>query len=332
MTVRALVDGQLYAEGTHVVEVTNREPMEDLLEAIEIDPETSTVEFTASARDVPGDPLLYRWDFGDGNTEEGEDLWTVRHQYLVPGTYTATVTFIDQDGAENTEDHTVHIRGAGGSNSTQPDDDALPATDVTVDGFVGTLSGALNGQIDAEIRSTFGLYLNRVKSGACRFTFTAWDDAHLAQMLSVIDLNGLPPDGASYQIARPNMVITFQPDAESYRQLKRSWFGRMEIGGLGGTVDALASILTEAQRQATADAVGVDPQAREAREPQDMPATSPFGLTESAKFSSESGNFHLTFIPGIKASGQVNIVMNRRTTAARPETLACTSTPPCRST
>ncbi|PKL59668.1 MAG: hypothetical protein CVV33_06645, partial [Methanomicrobiales archaeon HGW-Methanomicrobiales-4] len=43
-----------------------------------------------------GKPVDWRWDFGDGDTGEGEQ---VMHTYLVPGTYSVTMTMTDESGA-----------------------------------------------------------------------------------------------------------------------------------------------------------------------------------------------------------------------------------------
>ena len=49
--------------------------------------------------DLPG--LLVRWDFGDGERDEGTLLTAVNHTYSDPGEYTVRVTVEDDDGAVN---------------------------------------------------------------------------------------------------------------------------------------------------------------------------------------------------------------------------------------
>ena len=52
-----------------------------------------TVNFSATgSADPDGDPLSYRWDFGDGSVDSGE---TVTHTYVDAGTYQAVLTVSD---------------------------------------------------------------------------------------------------------------------------------------------------------------------------------------------------------------------------------------------
>ena len=51
--------------------------------------------------DLPsGGALRYRWDFGDGTTQE-TSAGTVEHRYARPGRYTVTVIAVDPEGAES---------------------------------------------------------------------------------------------------------------------------------------------------------------------------------------------------------------------------------------
>jgi len=62
-------------------------------------PPPLTVDFDASgSSDEDGKIVSYDWEFGDGETGSGEE---VSHTYTEPGTYTATVTVTDNDGATN---------------------------------------------------------------------------------------------------------------------------------------------------------------------------------------------------------------------------------------
>jgi PKD repeat protein len=58
-----------------------------------------TVAFSATGSDADGDPLTYAWDFGDGSTSLRQNP---DHTYLEPGTYMATVTVKDSEGATGT--------------------------------------------------------------------------------------------------------------------------------------------------------------------------------------------------------------------------------------
>ncbi|HET9736477.1 MAG TPA: ThuA domain-containing protein [Solirubrobacteraceae bacterium] len=67
------------------------------------DPRTGTapltVAFSANGSDADGDPLAYSWDFGDGTTSLRQNP---DHTFLEPGTYMATVTVRDPQGATGT--------------------------------------------------------------------------------------------------------------------------------------------------------------------------------------------------------------------------------------
>ncbi len=52
--------------------------------------------FSLTAKDVDGEPLKVRWDFGDGRRSY---LWKTRHKYLKNGTYNGSVRI--QDGSED---------------------------------------------------------------------------------------------------------------------------------------------------------------------------------------------------------------------------------------
>ncbi|HEX2073118.1 MAG TPA: PQQ-dependent sugar dehydrogenase [Geodermatophilus sp.] len=70
--------------------------------AVTTDPATRTVTFDGGGSgDLDGDPLTYRWDFGDGSFADGE---VVTHTYAEPGTtpVTASLTVTDPSGAEAT--------------------------------------------------------------------------------------------------------------------------------------------------------------------------------------------------------------------------------------
>ena len=67
------------------------------------------VEFSAQAIDPDGDSedILYWWDFDDG----GADAFgaEAEYTYWAPGTYTATVTAIDGDGAFDTAEVVIVV-------------------------------------------------------------------------------------------------------------------------------------------------------------------------------------------------------------------------------
>ncbi len=85
-----------------------------------------TVQFDAS--DPDGDIKTYAWDFGDGNTGEGQQ---VEHTYTDAGEYKVKLTVTDNKGATNTTTKTVEI----GSNSAPvaKNKELSTVQDVTID-------------------------------------------------------------------------------------------------------------------------------------------------------------------------------------------------------
>ncbi|MDX1565996.1 MAG: PKD domain-containing protein, partial [Phycisphaeraceae bacterium] len=56
--------------------------------------------------DVDGSVVSWAWDFGDGTTANQE---ITSHTYDTPGTYTATLTVTDDDGATDTDSVVVTV-------------------------------------------------------------------------------------------------------------------------------------------------------------------------------------------------------------------------------
>src|SRR5207237_311506 len=72
----------------------------------------SAVTFSGSGSDLGGTVVSYSWDFGDGTSATGA---TVSHIYTAPGSYTATLTVMDDRGARGTDSALVTITGAAGA-------------------------------------------------------------------------------------------------------------------------------------------------------------------------------------------------------------------------
>jgi PKD repeat protein len=67
------------------------------------------VSFTGSATDSDGTIASYHWDFGDGT---GADQPNTSHTYSAEGTYTATLTATDDDGATASKSFTIRVNAA----------------------------------------------------------------------------------------------------------------------------------------------------------------------------------------------------------------------------
>src|SRR5690606_754182 len=73
VTAIALDQHGQFATQTHSVHVMNRDPEDITITATVLDAETQLVELGATAMDAPGDSLTFRWDFGDGQSTEGDE-------------------------------------------------------------------------------------------------------------------------------------------------------------------------------------------------------------------------------------------------------------------
>lgn len=72
----------------------------------------TTITFTASASDPDGDPLSYRWDFGDGGL--GSEV-AVTHVYQTEGTFAPSLTVTDGRGGTVTARASVTARTLSGA-------------------------------------------------------------------------------------------------------------------------------------------------------------------------------------------------------------------------
>lgn len=75
----------------------------------------------------------YRWDFGDGEHEEGRARSVVEHRYALPGRYVLLLTVEDERGLRDSKGWTVgvdDVRSVAGAVRASPD--GGPAQDVAI--------------------------------------------------------------------------------------------------------------------------------------------------------------------------------------------------------
>ncbi len=116
-TLRVTDPGGLFDEDTAEVSIVNRPPVADA------GPDQTgnigkPIEFNGSGSDPDGDPLTYRWDFGDGETANGAN---VSHTYLTGGSFIATLRVTDPDDLFDEDTAAVSIENRPPSADAGPD-------------------------------------------------------------------------------------------------------------------------------------------------------------------------------------------------------------------
>src|SRR5947199_22988 len=108
----------------------------------------SAVTFSGSSSDLGGTVVSYSWDFGDGTSATGA---AVGHIYTAPGSYTATLTVMDDRGARGTDSALVTITGAAGAGWARGFGGAASdvAYGVALDGSGNAvMTGRIEGSVD----------------------------------------------------------------------------------------------------------------------------------------------------------------------------------------
>ena len=290
---------------TRQIMVDNVAPRIGPITSVRLDDAPRTLELTGRVTDTPKDVLTWRWDFGDGTTETGQDLWRVRHTWQQEGTYPVTLTVTDADSGkhETTTEVTVGERP-----------EARPAAEtaraeVPVTRFAGATSGAVGTTLEGTVKPIAGLYLRQASPGVCRFVFSAWDPTTLAYALFRADLRNLRDGGAQYRV-QPQFTLRFHDTLERYRASQQALsvdtMGAA-LSGLSGLADIVGGTPIEARER-----IGVDPGASAAAAPDERqaPARSPLGLNDVASFRYAGGTVDLVVHTHDRAEATFDVALD----------------------
>jgi PKD repeat protein len=163
----------------------------------------------SSSYDPDGEIVSYLWDFGDCISDSGE---IVTHAYTATGSYSVTLTVVDDDGLTDTVIEDVIVAAApqppvasftfSPENPVAGDEIAFDASSsYDPDGEIASYNWAFNDGNSAEGGSVTHVY---ARAGAYTPTLTVTDDDGLTGSMSrVIDVKGVPP---SIEITDVKMV------------------------------------------------------------------------------------------------------------------------------
>jgi PKD repeat protein len=106
--VRGYSNNSFIYTGFQTIEVTNKIPLPSIITNSSIFDEDLEINFQASVDDTNNDlsSLKYIWSFGDNSMDQGKE---VSHIYPDNGSYTVTLTTIDDNGASGTATSTINI-------------------------------------------------------------------------------------------------------------------------------------------------------------------------------------------------------------------------------
>ncbi|MBV1907855.1 MAG: PKD domain-containing protein [Kangiellaceae bacterium] len=104
-----------------------------------------TVDFTDSSSDSDGSVDSWSWDFGDGNTSSVQNP---SHSYTSAGTYTASVTVTDNEGATDTSSQTVTVSDGSVSTGGFTETDVSPARGENLSYTIDVPAGATLLEVD----------------------------------------------------------------------------------------------------------------------------------------------------------------------------------------
>jgi len=292
------------------VEVLDRNYYNPLIRAVEVEPATSTWELTADVFNPSRDAVTVHWDFGDGATDAGPDLWRVQHAFAAGGPREVTVSWTGADGTEASETETWEAEVEAADDELERFDARVVAEGVRTR-FEGTWSGGLPaGEMRAEVRPFANLFLSPTSDGVCRFMLTAWDPQQLLRIHMLADLPKLSPGTGRYRVSAPRFTLFADPSPESYlADYRRSGFNET-LGALLGGVDfqgvTEGQVNREMRQHDTGAAIGPR---EEQRIDGGAPApTSPL-VSESEHFTQDGGSIELAVTPHQRVVGLVDVTL-----------------------
>ncbi len=185
--------------------------------------EGETITFDAGASTDPGgDPLSYRWDFGDGRPPAAGIV--VTHAYLDDGAFTATLTVTDTAGAADTQVIPLVVANrpptldAGGPYSTTvgvPVQLSGSAGDVLSDTL--TYAWDLNNDNTFETAGQIVTFTNVITTGTFTVTLQVDDsDGGIVTDSTTIQINSIIP------ISVPALLYFFLRNRHSKKKRKNS--------------------------------------------------------------------------------------------------------------
>jgi PKD repeat protein len=296
----------LITRDSREITIENARPSIDSMGILVIDQDARTVELSSQVVDTPEDTLTYTWDFGDGSSQEGVDLWRVRHTWRQDGTYVVTLRVADGDGGEDVSTAEVVVGPRERTSLTGGDD---TATSLAVSSFAGTTSEGISASLDARVKPFAGLYLGSPSPGVCQLSFSAWDPSQLVNVTFIARLRGLREGRTRFRLANPQFFISFHDTAERYRAQEMV----LQVGTLGSGLAGLRGLLGGLGSTPTPirEDIGVDPTATPERPVEERApvARSPFGLRDSVSYESRSGAIELVVDTHDRAEATFDVLL-----------------------
>ena len=190
-----------------VVTVLNSPPIPRIEASLRNGSSPPVMDFSAGgSTDADGEIASYRWDFGDGTVELGQD---VSHEYDITGegTFEVTLAVVDDDGAEAIASVTVAVPSAGGNAAPTAQFDMEPGYGTVP--FTVELDGSASSDSDGTISSYVWVIGGDIVLQGERVTHLFSSPGEHEVILTVTDDNGASASARRTIIA--NFVMPSPP-------------------------------------------------------------------------------------------------------------------------